>query len=128
MRSNWTSRGSQTDVVDLLDPPGGLMVGMGAWTRVRRRAREFGPICSARWGPRARCGSPPLRPVTTMVGWRGLLACSARKVCGIEDEHVVAFPLDPATVGESAERLVRRLSGRANQLSDLLLRQVVGHS
>ncbi len=40
----------------------------------------------------------------------------------------MAFRLDPATVGESAERLVRRLPGRANELSNLLLRQVVGHS
>jgi non-ribosomal peptide synthetase component F len=63
-----------------------------------------------------------------MVACRGLLACSARKVFGVEDQHAVAFRLDPATVGESAERLVRRLPGRANELSNLLLRQVVGHS
>jgi hypothetical protein len=61
-------------------------------------------------------------------GLQGLLACSARKVFGVEDQHGVAFQLDPATVGESAERLVRRLPARANQLSDLLLGQVVGDS
>jgi hypothetical protein len=40
----------------------------------------------------------------------------------------VAFRLDPATVGESAQRLVCCLPGGADQLSDLHLRQVVGHS
>jgi hypothetical protein len=47
-----------------------------------------------------------LGPAITMVACRVLLACSARKAFGVEDQRVVAFRLDPATVGESAERLV----------------------
>jgi hypothetical protein len=66
--------------------------------------------------------------VRLLAGHTGLLACSVRKAFGIEYQRVVAFRLDPATIGEGAERLVRRLQRRANQLSDLLLGQVVDHS
>jgi len=39
MRSNWTSRGSQADVVDLLDRRGGLIARMALMdTRVRVRS------------------------------------------------------------------------------------------
>ena len=56
-----------------------------------------------------------------------LLARSARKAFEVEDQQAVAFQPDPAAVGEIGERLVYRLPRRPNQLSDLLLRQVVCH-
>jgi hypothetical protein len=39
----------------------------------------------------------------------GLLARSARKAFGVEDQQAVAFQLDPATVDKIGQRLVRRL-------------------
>ena len=39
----------------------------------------------------------------------GLLARSARKAFGVEDQQAVAFQQDPATVDKIGQRLVRRL-------------------
>lgn len=65
------------------------------------------PLTLRRLGTRHRPGqSGPVDTGRRDVACWVLLACSARKAFGVEDQRVVAFRLDPATVGESAERLV----------------------
>ena len=56
------------------------------------------------------------------------LARSAGQPLGVADQHALALQADPTAVGEVGERLVDSLAGGADQLGDLLLRQVVRYA
>src|SRR5699024_10424090 len=54
------------------------------------------------------------------------LAGAAGQPLGVDDQHRLALQAQPAALREVGQRLVHGLAGGADQLGDLLLRQVVG--
>ena len=55
-----------------------------------------------------------------------LLPCSAGEALAVADQDALALQADPPAVREIGQRLVDRLTGRADQLGQLLLGQIVG--